>query len=444
MIAALAIAASLAAEALALYTFAELVAVSYSDVHAHAVGAWALVLVSLAAYVAPRFTEGNIESPRRAQLALAGFAAVLLYALVRIEFAGDLALWDFGWVAGFLQDPEQALSNGAEALLGTVFLGAMWVRSSLRSSQEVDLDLLPRQVGVPFAAVTLFVVFGAMGDRAGEVGRAAAAFYACAVLALAFSQLSRSGATIGDVRAGGVTAALLGGTAALVALGLLVAGVLLAWLGPVLGPPLGAGLEYVLTIIVTPFAWLLEKFFAMLFQGHDPFSNFKQTATDLTKQPNSAGNQESGWQLAGAYVVRGLALIVFAAIVGGVIWYVARLRRRMKAREQQDVVTAAAGSIGEDARALLRGLFRRGQPEQPIRGAGMTRLYREVLLKAERQGLDRAPGKTPSELAPALNDQFRDPVTDEITWAFEQARYAGREPDARTLEELRRRWGSVR
>jgi hypothetical protein len=39
-----------------------------------------------------------------------------------------------------------------------------------------------------------------------------------------------------------------------------------------------------------------------------------------------------------------------------------------------------------------------------------------------------------------LNQTFATPVTDDITKAFEAARYAGREPDARTIEELRRRW----
>ena len=48
--------------------------------------------------------------------------------------------------------------------------------------------------------------------------------------------------------------------------------------------------------------------------------------------------------------------------------------------------------------------------------------------------------ETAREFAPELRITFASPVTDDITRAFEAARYAGREPDARAIEDLRRRW----
>ena len=49
-------------------------------------------------------------------------------------------------------------------------------------------------------------------------------------------------------------------------------------------------------------------------------------------------------------------------------------------------------------------------------------------------------GITAAEFAPELAETFHTPVTDEITAAFQEARYAGRDPDPRTLADLERRW----
>ena len=68
------------------------------------------------------------------------------------------------------------------------------------------------------------------------------------------------------------------------------------------------------------------------------------------------------------------------------------------------------------------------------------RLYLEVLESARQAGTPRAASRTPHEFAPALIDAFHRDVTDEITAAFEHARYAGRAPDPAALADLRRRW----
>ena len=47
-------------------------------------------------------------------------------------------------------------------------------------------------------------------------------------------------------------------------------------------------------------------------------------------------------------------------------------------------------------------------------------------------------------MAPELADRYRDDVAEDITRAFESARYGGREFDPRTVAELRERWRSLR
>ncbi|MEP6872292.1 MAG: DUF4129 domain-containing protein, partial [Anaerolineaceae bacterium] len=87
---------------------------------------------------------------------------------------------------------------------------------------------------------------------------------------------------------------------------------------------------------------------------------------------------------------------------------------------------------------------RRHSRGAPFASTETTRLYLDVLGQAALDGAIREPGETSTEFAPTLANRYRDDVTVDITRAFESARYAGRELDARTLDELRKRWKSVR
>jgi hypothetical protein len=66
-----------------------------------------------------------------------------------------------------------------------------------------------------------------------------------------------------------------------------------------------------------------------------------------------------------------------------------------------------------------------------------------VLARAEERGHARKLDRTPDEHAPELRRIFDSSVTDDITLAFEQDRYAGREPDPAFLSELEERWRSL-
>ena len=69
-------------------------------------------------------------------------------------------------------------------------------------------------------------------------------------------------------------------------------------------------------------------------------------------------------------------------------------------------------------------------------GGGGPDVFRNVLLLHDAENGD--------EYSPALAETLQTDVTLEITRAFEEARYAGREPDAATVAELQRRWKLVR
>ncbi|MGE3074364.1 MAG: DUF4129 domain-containing protein [Dehalococcoidia bacterium] len=442
MIAAVAIGSSLLADGFLFAVVAELLAAGYDKPDQHAFGAWAFAIVALAGYVVPRAIEGFDIEPRKGHALAVGIGLFLIYLLVRIEGSGDIAVWDFSWIGDFLGNAEQTTQRGGHSLTGAILLLATWARTTLRSGDEVEMEAIPRSFAIPFAVVTSVIVIGAATDRSGEVGRAGAAFYTVAILSLVSSQLAMSGATFGEVRAGSTAGILLAGTAAVAVVGLLVIGLVTTILSPIVGPVLSTVTEWTLTIILTPFAWILEKIFSALFGGKNPFPELTDAAV---QRSNDAANpdqkDQSAAGAAGLFVMRAFALLAFFAIVGLAVGLFVRLRKSRVGETGDTRQGAVAGSFREDFGSMFRSMFRRGASKpEGYASTEATRLYLEVLGRAEKAGHARPGGDTAREFAPELKATFTSSVTDDITFAFESARYAGREPDARTLAELRRRW----
>jgi hypothetical protein len=308
------------------------------------------------------------------------------------------------------------------------------------------MEMIPRSVGWGFIVVTALVVIGAASSRSGEVARAGALFYALAVVALACSQLALSGVTMGDKRAGSVVSALLGGTLAVTLIGLVVFGVVFGVLGPVLRPIIGAAVEGVLTIILTPIAWVLTRIFETILGNANPFPNLAETARGQAQQANQQGDgSHDAWQRIVTFLLRSLALVIILAVASGAVVLFTRFRRRNGGAAAEDAQLTIVGSAGDDIREFFRSLIPRRRTRVPaFASTETTRLYLEVLEQAEKDGAARPAGETATEFQPTLASRYRADVTEDITRAFEQARYAGREPDARTVDELRRRWRTVR
>ena len=442
MIAGAAVLGSIIGEALAAYVLAEWLAAGYRSGENHAVNAAAFVVVALAAFTVQRVVRPFFTSRRAGSVATLVASYAVVYGVARVEFAHDFALWDLGWVAGFVRNSEDSLSDGVRALFGMIIVTAVWVRTSVRASDDIELETLPRSIGWPFMVVTAVMVLAATTSRSGEVARAGAAFYAVAVLALACSQLALSGATFGELRAGGTTAVLLAATAAVTGACVVVFWVVFSLVGPRIGPPLGDGTELVLTILLTPPAWLLEKLFQLILGGANPFPNLTNFAQTQAGNSNTGpSSSASNLERASAYGFRALALLFAVAVAAVLVIWLTRFRRRTSRRAAEGVASGVAGSLGEDARSFFGALFRRrGGAAASAANSAALRLYLDVLAKAERAGQPRAEAETASEYAPRLSTALCTPVTDEITAVFEQARYAGREPDEARLAELRRRW----
>jgi hypothetical protein len=436
----LAILGSVAAEGLAVYVLGELLANGYSSGH-HMVSGVSLVVAALGGFLLPRFA-GSF-APERRETAVSGVVTfIVLYGVLRLEFAGDLALWDLRWIADAARDTADTFERGSDAVVGALLLGALWVRSSLRSASEIELELLPRALSLPFGAVTAFVVVGAATDRSGEVARAALAFYAVASLSLVCSQLARSGSSIGELRAGSITALLLGGTVAVTALCVVLFGLVFGPFAGPLGDFLGRALELTLTILLTPVAWFLEWFFRTVGAGNFDIAGQIEERLEQARTPPETGERSTPTRILGG-IVRVLAVLFVLAVVAGVFAWALRARRR-QARQ-----LANPGDVSSERLApgpwSWRSLVPGRRPRVAARGAtGIYRLYAGVLHEADERGAPRELAQTPDEFAPRLRGLFEAPVTDQITARFEEARYGGREPPAAELGDLERAWAESR
>jgi hypothetical protein len=444
VIAGAAVGTGLLADALAWATVAVLVSLLFGD-DVGPVGLPSFLAVIAAAFIAPRIIGARAASPRATAL-LAGFALALVYTLTSLETTGGLRAWTFGWLPDFYRDPEATMRAGAPAIVAILLLAGAWARGSARAEQDLDLEAHPRTLFVPFAVVITCAVLGAGSARAGELATLSAAFFAVAVVSLAASQLALGGATLGTLRSGGITATLLVGAAVASVAGFLIFGVAARLLGPTVAPAVGTAIETVLVILLTPIAWVLAAIFERLFQGANPFEAFQPPAPVVVEgDPQAVPAEPSVAERVGLFGLRTLALVGVTAVVLGIIVAWTRIRRRYAAIRERSAVAAGAGGLGEDLRALLRALRPgRGATRPAAGGSAAARLYLDVLEDAEHRGRHREPSQTPHEFAPVLHDTFDTQVTDDITAAFEEARYAGREPDRASVAELERRWRALR
>jgi len=441
MIGRVAIALAVLAEALIVYCLAELFAAGYGT-HVGAIPAVSWAFLGLVAFATPRLTE-HFGLGERTRIAISiATAYVAIAAVMRIEFAGDVAIWDFDWARRFVADIDQTSSEAGPVVISLFLIVALWARCTYRSAQDVDLEGMPRAVVPGFVGVTTLVVLGAMTDRTGEIARAASAFYAVAVLALAFSQMGLSGTSFGDLRAGGFAGSLMGGVLGVTIAGVVLFTVTFGLIWPTISPLFFGLIAGTVTVIFTPPAWLLTTIFEFLFRVFG-VTEVSIQPPDLyrTVSASPESDQSTGERVAGiALRATALLAVLGLAAVAAVIFSAFRKKASRPARPGPE--RAAAGSLGEDVRDLLRNLFRRDRPPgQALPDNAVFRLYADVLQQAQAAGRAREPAETPVEFAPVVAARLhRGPVTDEITRAFIEVRYAGRSPDESAVAELERRW----
>ncbi len=451
MIGLLSILAATVAESLAFYCAAEMFANGY-DIErtgAFAPTAFTFAIVALVGFALPRLAAELALSRRNSIIAIGVISYVVLYGAMRIEFGHDLMLWNWSWVGDFLSNAEETSKDAAPAIFGSALLILCFARGAWRGGDDLELETIPASLGIWLVLVLILVVFNAGSDRAALIGRGAAAFFSFAIIAMALSQSALSGTTIGRARAGSVTGVLLLGTVAATLVGLLVFGVVVGVAGDEIGSVIYTVVDAVAYVILTPIAIVLAWFFHLII----PEGAMSQLVDNSGLNPGNADqnavdemqSNDPAWQRLLRFAVRLGLLGIVAAVVIGLLIVVIRLKRRGATLRESEAVHSSAGSLGADLAAGLRSLFsRRDGSGGHVERDGIYRLYAAVLDDAEGRGIGRPASRTPEEHAPVLAATYRAGVTDEITVAFEHARYAGRETDAASVAELQRRWEQSR
>jgi hypothetical protein len=443
MIARVAIGLVLLAEALCVYVIAEWTASGYPDDHVRAIPWFAYALVAGVAFMLPRVLDWYGIGQRTWLLTLP-VAYVVIFGILRLEFAGDIALWDLGWAADFLRQPREALMGQGPLLIGSLFVIALWVRSTIRGGADIDLETLTKTLAVPFGIVTVALIASAYTDRTGEVARAGAAFYAVGILGLACAQLSLSGSTYGEMRAGSTAGVLLLGIAGATVVSVFLFWILFGIAGPVIGPPIETAATALATVVLYPIAWLMDKLLSPLFGGGIyeslPDRLNPTRVEDFGRENETA--PEGGtplWQDALYYIIRGAVLVFVVGLIALAVTAFTR-RRRRTASALEAAVSGSAGSFGDDLRGLFGNLLRR-----PQRGGGapsgseVRRLYLAMLDDAGRRGVSRSPGDTPGDLFPRVDATIPGTLPADMTAAFCESRYGGREPAPAVTADLARR-----
>lgn len=450
MIGRAAIALLLAAEALAFYTVGELVMRILPEPGNELVSAPAFVIVGFLAFLLPSaFDWFAIEGWKRI-VSIGVLGLVVLYGAMRIQYAGDLYLWDFGWLVDFVTATGTVRDWVLPVMASGVLLVVTWARSGWRSRSGIWLETAPRSLAIPFALVTIALIVSAGSELSEIVTRAGVVFYGIALAGLATSQLSQSGSGIGGLRSGGVTTLMLAGTAAFAVLGVILIGIVLEPLINVLTPPaaaVGNAIGWFLTYaFFYPIAWVFTHIleFILSFLGGDgepPQIDLPEPPEEATEAAGQGGDEaESLAERAARWGLAAGAIFLGVLGVAAVVFILAMLRRRDDEDDATGSESEHAGNLGDDLRDAARSLFRRDRGRPRPTGEGVVRLYQEVLESADRAGRPRAASQTPHEFAPILLNAFHRDVTDDITAAFEHARYSGRPPTEADLADLRRRW----
>jgi len=410
-----------------------------------------LVLVG-GAFTISRVLQGSLMSIGLLRFWGATLSLLLFYAVVRADFYGNFALWDFHWLNQLINHTHQALakdSPGATAVIGVPLLVVFWVRGILSGQQSTTFDDVLSSFATGVIVVAGVLVAGSFVDELpGGVQLIAVPYIAVGLLALGLTQAARANdSAVNQFMPAWMLA--IGGVIGLMALIALLFVVIdfgtareglghlayaIAWVG--------AGIVY---ILAWPVIKLLEGIFWLLsFAAGGLYQSEFPTPQDVPQgspiEPTDQGeNVLPGWlRLMVRYGIAGV-LILAAVIATGILFQ--RFQRRPEDGEQKESVYQE-GRLAADLSNLFGSVFgrRRGGGRVSRATEPVRRLYFDMLAVAERRGVERRPVETPLELAPRLETAFHSVTPAEITGLFDDVRYGGREPSAEEVQRLRAQW----
>lgn len=429
---------------------------------------WALLAAMALAWEIARRTRGDGQRAALSVGVVPFLLAFLLLLRVSPAAYGDTASgpFDLSWL-GTLANDFATNSPRVSALFGLLILLALiwWRGTALGADPESNSGNLRRFT--LFMGGLLLALVGAVAAKP-EAQDALSAALTLVLLGEVFAGLLDAAlARIATARREGVGGSneapwvrtSLGLAAAVIGVALLVSVVfnfdsflaLLAYLGPV-----GGVISFVLTALINGFAALLGKLLTPIIV---PFHGKLQVPHLAPLVPLQKGcHVVNGAQVCPNHnasnaildFVAHLLIILAVLVIIALIAYVTRVT--ISKRHGPDTGTDEEREALDAQKlfaAQLRGLLsRRGRrprsDEEALPRGSVRYLYREVLRAAQASGLNRRPDETPDEYAGRLGRTAPLAMfstgegTDLLALndAYDDARYAGREPEPSRRERL--------
>ncbi|SVC02166.1 uncharacterized protein METZ01_LOCUS255020, partial [marine metagenome] len=264
-------------------------------------------------------------------------------------------------------------------------------------------------------------------------------YIAIVLLALAGAQLSRSGATLGDFRAGGVATGMLAFTVALTAILVIFAGFIFEFLVDSLAPFFtGPFIDAIWTVfyyvLIVPVGWVMIHIvdfllwiFSLLGGGEQESLDIQMPAAmevEAVSKEEVEQIGESAWNRWGRYAFGGGMLGIVVAIVVTVMILVMRWYKRRDSRDDDFDSSEKVGGIREEFKGLASLFSFRGRGSRnSSNNNGAIKLYLDLLAEASGRGLNRTLSKTSTEIKPELIEIYNDDFPSQITKLFEEERY---------------------
>lgn len=402
------------------------------------------------AFTLSRLLQGSVMSLTTIRIVGATLSLLVFYAVVRIDFYGDAAMWDLRWMDRLINDTHAALdaeTRGATAIVGVPLLAIFWMRGILAGQQSVSFEDVLSSFALGFGVIATVLVFGSLVDRLPRgVELIAVPYVAVGLMAVGLQHASQA---TDSFEREFTPVWLMAISSAVAVMGLIALLFVLIDFGTAregLGY-MASGIGWVFAGIVALLAWPVIKLFEGIFwlfdfvtgglDARDEAPPVELPASDRVGSQEGQGSVLPDWvHHVVRYMMASIVFITIAVILGLLFQ---RFQKRPESGDNKESVYTE-GRLAADLGNLIGSLFhRRGSRgvriNEPVR-----RLYFEMLAAGEARGVQRRPTDTPLDLAPRLQSTFRSETPAEITGLFDDVRYGGMEAEEEEVRRLRAQW----
>jgi len=386
-------------------------------------------------------------------------AATLLGVNLLVHLSmSNWQIWDASYITQVLSRPDAQVASRVDldafvasgqvrgpfgGVVGLTFVGlfATWFRFMLAARSPLRMEKIGRSFTASFMVILVTLIVARVTDTPGA-GWVAVPQFGLGMLGLAVANHERA-VPLSDggertspwmTSVGGTLALLLGSAGLIGLLAYLQIGVVLS----MLGDWFLVGLQFVIIVVVTPFAWVIERIMNWIFDGRIPELDIFRAPNLIAPPEVPEGTEMDGEGIAPQWMRDTLKFFGIVGASYGMYW-IARLLLRRRDSEEEEIeehrtTTSGGAGIGQ----LLGDLFalrRRRDPDRWLDRHPVYRLFASAVSVSSERGLPILPTETPQEFGESAMDYLGAEPVAEATRLFEQARYGRHYPEAEDVRQ---------